>query len=165
MSPALPTLSTSLVNITRTALTLRYRWIWILEIVSALEAGPDSLHNPPRPVPRRGHRVTQVAVEDAFLRRQRRFVLAPDVLRARLDERLHREDAQRKHVELAQHRDPGRKVDRADDHAQRRQQHRLRRAGHPAVAQQAVGELAVSRHLHQNLHGTRKQWHWGRGTG
>ena len=46
-------------------------------------------------------------------------------------------------VQFPEHRNPGRDVERADDHAQRRQQGGLGRRRHAVVAEQAVGQLGV----------------------
>src|ERR671923_1858793 len=98
MSPALPTFSTSLVSITRTSLTLRHRWIRIA-CNRAGKPPADSPHNAPRAIARGVDRIPQVAVEDAFLRAERRLVLATDLFGAGLDERLDRQDPERQHVE------------------------------------------------------------------
>lgn len=62
---------------------------------------------------------------------------------AGLNEDLDRENAEREHVELADHRYPGGKIQRADDQPHRSGQSRLRRRRHTGVAEQAVGELTL----------------------
>src|SRR5205807_9529743 len=122
-SPARPRLSTSFVSKTRTSPDLRHGLIF----VAVADSRTDSIDQTPHPVARCTHSIPNVAVPDALLRLERLFVLATDGLRARCDERLERKDPQRQHVELAEHRNPGREVERAHDDAQRPKQHGMRR--------------------------------------
>src|SRR5438552_2892745 len=116
-SPARPTFSTSFVSKTRNSPDLRYGFIF----VAVADSRTDSIDKTPHPMARGGHGVLDIAIPHALLRFQRGLVLAPYVFRARSDERLDRQDAQRQHVQLAQHRDPRREVERADDDAKRAQ--------------------------------------------
>src|SRR5690348_11808130 len=106
-SPARPTFSTSFVSKTRNSPDLRHGLI----LVAVADSRTDSIEHTPHPVPCDGNSIADVAIPDALLGIEQRFVLAPDLLRARLDERLHREDAQCQDIELAQDRDPGREVE------------------------------------------------------
>src|SRR5437899_2965671 len=112
-----PTFSTSFVSKTRNSPDLRYGFIF----VAVADSRTDSIDKAPHPMARGGHGVLDIAIPHALLRFQRGLVLAPYVFRARGDERLDRQDAQRQHVQLAQHRDPCREVERADDDAKRAQ--------------------------------------------
>src|ERR1700682_2109810 len=103
-----------------------------------------------------------ISIENALLRADRLLVLAANFLRAGLDERFHRQDAQRKHVELPKHGDPGREVERTDDHAERADEKRFGRGRNAVVPQQAISKLAVSRHVYQDRFCTRKySWQGG----
>src|SRR2546428_416293 len=158
-SPARPRLSTSFVSKTRTSPDLRHGLIF----VAVADSRTDSIDQMPHPVARCTHSIADVAVPNALLRLERLFVLAPDGLRARGDERFDGQDSQRQHVQLAQHRNPGREVERAHDHAERPEQHRLRRRRDPLVAHEAVRQLAVPRHIELNRFCLRKHgWHGGR---
>src|SRR3989475_6071723 len=158
-SPARPRLSTSFVSKTRTSPDLRHGLIF----VAVADSRTDSIDQMPHPVARCTHSIADVAVPNALLRLKRLFVLAPDGLRARGDERFDGQDSQRQHVQLAQHRNPGREVERAHDHAERPEQHHFRRRRNPLVAHQAVSQLAVSRHIEQDRFCPRKHgWHGGR---
>src|SRR3989449_3417408 len=158
-SPARPRLSTSFVSKTRNSPDLRHGLIF----VAVADSRTDSIDQTPHPMAGGTHSIADVAIPNALLHLQRLFVLAPDFLRARGDECLDREDPQRQHVQLAQHRYPGREVERAHDHAERPEQHRFRRRRNPLVAHQAVSQLAVSRHIEQDRFCPRKHgWHGGR---
>src|SRR5467141_4575926 len=157
-SPARPRLSTSLVSKTRNSPDLRNGLI----LVAVAGSRADSIDHAPNPMARSGHSIADITVPHALLGVQCGFVLAPDVFRAGLDERLDGENTQRQHVQLAQHRYPRREVERAHDDAKRRQQRRLGGLWNPLVAHQAVGELAVLRHIEQNRFCPRKdRWHRG----
>src|SRR6266480_1303778 len=137
-SPARPTLSTSLVSKTRNSPDLRNGLIF----VAVADSRTDSIDQTPHPMTRDGNCIANIPIPHALLGLERGLVLAPDPGRASLDERLHRQQPQRQHVQLSQHRDPAGEVERADDDAQGRQQHGLRRPRHAVVAQQAIGQLA-----------------------
>src|SRR5690348_2463562 len=103
--------STSFVSKTRTSHDLRHGF----KLVALADPRTDSIDQTPHPMPRGTDSIADITIPHARLRLQRGLVLAPDVLRARFDERVDCEDRQRQHVELTQHRYPDRKVDRADD--------------------------------------------------
>src|SRR2546421_5963637 len=112
-SPARPRLSTSFVSKTRTSPDLRNGLIF----VAVADSRTDSIDQLPHPVARSSNSIAKIAIPDALLCLQKGLVLAPDVLRAGLDERLNGENPQGQHVALADHRDPGGQVQRAHDHA------------------------------------------------
>src|SRR5207245_6514786 len=118
-SPARPRLSTSFVSKTRTSPDLRHGLIF----VAVADSRTDSIDQTPHPVARSSHSIADIPVPDALLGPEGRLVLAADVFGAGLDEGLDRKDSERQHVELAHHRDPGRKIHRAHDPAQRPQKH------------------------------------------
>src|SRR5438105_5399636 len=151
-SPARPTLSTSFVSKTRNSPDLRHGLIF----VAVADSRTDSIDQTPHPMTRDGNSIADIPIPGALLRLERRFILAPDLDRARLAESLHGKDAEREHVELAEDRDPCREVERADDHAEGGQEHGLRRPGHALIAQQAIGQLAATRHIEQNSFCPRK---------
>src|SRR5690348_7063029 len=103
--------STSFVSKTRTSHDLRHGF----QLVALADPRTDSIDQTPHPVPRRTDSIADITIPHARLRLQRGLVLPAYVFRARLDERVDGEDGQRQHVELAQHGDPRREVDRADD--------------------------------------------------
>src|ERR1700751_3872170 len=103
--------STSFVSKTRTSHDLRKGF----KLVALAGPRTDSIDQTPHPMPRSTDSIADVTIPHARLRLQGGAVLAPDFLRARFDERVDCQDRQRKHVELAEHRYPGREVDRADD--------------------------------------------------
>src|SRR4029077_10591310 len=105
-SPARPMFSTSFVSKTRTSHDLRHGF----KLVALADPRTDSIEQTPHPVPGGTDSIADIPIPHARLRLQGGLVLAPDLLRARLDEGVDREDGQRKHVELAQHRYPRREV-------------------------------------------------------
>src|SRR6266852_315414 len=140
------------------SLALRYRLIWI----RSRETRPDPLGESTTSLSCRRDSVPNIVIEDALPGLQRLFVFASHLFGTRLDERLDREHAQREHVQLAEHRHPGREVNRADDQRQDAQHSCLRGGGHTRIAQQAVRELAVPRHIYENLFCAREdRMHWG----
>src|SRR5579859_3021872 len=130
-SPAWPTFSTSLVSMTRNSLALRYRLIG----AATSNPRPNPLHHPSSPMPRRSDRVAEVAIKNALSRRQRCFVFLSDLDGTGRDECLDSQDPQREHVQLSEHRDPGREVDGADDQPEGAQKDGLWRRWHPRVTQ------------------------------
>src|SRR5438874_2983738 len=101
-SPARPRLSTSFVSKTRNSPDLRHGLIF----VAVADSRTDSIDQLPHPVARSSNSIAKIAIPDALLCLQQGLVLAPDVLRAGVDERLNGENPEGQHVELADHRDP-----------------------------------------------------------
>src|SRR5689334_9679588 len=119
--------STSFVSKTRTSHDLRQGF----KLVALADPRTDSIDQTPRPMPRSTDSIADITIPHARPLLQRGLVLAPYLLRARLDERVDRDDGQRQHVELAQHRYPGGEVDRADDEGERSPQDCLGRGRNP----------------------------------
>src|SRR5207302_7255091 len=105
-SPARPRSSPSFVSKTRTSPDLRHG----LVCVAVADSRTDSIDQLPHPVARSSNSIAKIAIPDALLCLQQGLVLAPDVLRACVDERLNGENPQGQHVQLADHRDPGGQV-------------------------------------------------------
>src|SRR6266550_1191980 len=158
-SPARPTFSTSFVSKTRNSPDLRHGLIF----VAVADSRTDSIDCASETVPGGSQGIPHITIPHALLRLQRCLVLGPDLSRASLDERLDGEDAKGQHVQLAEDRDPGGEIQRADDQPQGCQEHGFGRGRNPVVAHQAIGKLAAPRHIDQNCFCPRKYgWQGGR---
>src|SRR5438132_3018540 len=145
-SPARPTFSTSFVSKTRNSPDLRHGLIF----VAVADSRTDSIDGAPQTVPGGSQGIPHITIPHALLCLQRGLVLSPDLRRASLDERLDGEDAERQHVQLAEDRNPGWEIQRADDQPQGCQENGFGRGRNPVVAHQAIGKLAAPRHIDQN---------------